>query len=714
MQFQINTPVAAILWRRFAYAALLGASAGLVACGGGGGGGSAPAATGPTATMTVSPTSINVTAGLSDPAPTADISVVVTATSAQSATAFIGGSFTTNGIASTSSSGTGNGGADISLTFKAPGTLGVGTYTDTVTIQACKDQACTGQYSNSPQSVSVTYVVTSASSAPPPSIAPSLSSITPAAATAGDTGFTITATGTNFRPQSVLQWNGSARATTFVSPSQLTAGISSADIAAAGNFTVTVADTGVVSNPLTFMVQPPPNLSLTSAFPSIVPTGGGAYVMTALGAAFNTGSVIEWNGTPLTTTFVSTTVLQATVPATDIATPGTAAVQVNNSAGQVGVSNVANVSIANALPDAVSFLVTPSHAGAITFKSASFPSASKWSVDVGGTPSYALIAAGKVFLTVNGGGGTQLVALDQSTGATVWGPIFIAGAANAAYDSGSVFVLSAPSVGVTPGLMQSYDAATGKILWSTALSGQTSFSSGPTALNGLVFTGGAGSGGTLFAVNEATGAIAWTQEVENGDSSTPAVTNDGVYVSYPCQTYDFTPSSGAPVWTNSSGCEGGGGGTPVVGSGTLFSANGFGSYDGATFNAETGALLGSYAADAPMAVGPQAGYFLKGGTLRALASGSNTVMWSFTGDGTLNTSPILVNSYVIIGGSSGAVYGLNASTGAIVWQVNAGAALQAGAGWGANLQLSGLTAGDGLLVIPAGTKVTAYTLSTDP
>jgi outer membrane protein assembly factor BamB len=661
--------------------------------------------------MTVSPTSINVTAGLGDQAPTADISVLITSASAQSVTAYIGGNFTTNGIASSGSTNAGNGGADISLTFKAPSTLGVGTYTDTVTIQACKDQACTGQYDNSPQSVSVTYVVTNAL---PPSVAPSLSSITPASATAGDSGFTITATGSNFRPQSVLQWNGSPRATTFVSPNQLTASISTADIAVAGNFPVSVADTGLVSNPLTFMVQPPPNLSLTSAFPSVVPTGGSAYVMTALGTAFNTGSVIEWNGAPLTTTFVSTTVLQATVPATDIATSGTAAVQVNNTRGQVGVSNVANVSIANALPDAVSFLVTPSHSGAITFKSASFPASSKWSVDVGGTPSYALIAAGKVFLTVNVGGGTQLIALDQATGATVWGPIFIAGLANAAYDGGSVFVLSAPSAGVNPGLMQSYDAATGKILWSASLNGQYAFDSAPTALNGLVFTGGAGSGGTLYAVNEATGAITWTQSVANGNASTPAVTNDGVYVSYPCQTYDFTPSSGAPVWTNSAGCDGGGGGTPVVGGGTLFSANGFGSYDGATFNAETGAPLGSYAADVPMAVGPQAAYFLKGGTLRALASGSNMVLWSFTGDGTLNTSPILVNGYVIIGASSGAVYGLDATTGAIVWQVNAGAALQAGAGWDAGLQLSGLTAGDGLLVIPAGTTVTAYSLSTNP
>lgn len=713
MRNRINTSVAVSLRRRIVFGALLGVTGILSACGGGGGGGSAPAATGPTATMTVSPTAINVAAGLADPAPTADISALITATSTQNATAFIGGSFSTNGIASSASTNSGNGGVDISLTFKAPSTLGVGTYTDTVTIKACKDQACTAQYDNSPQAVSVTYVVTSASSAPPPSVAPSLFSLNPTSATVGGAGFTITATGANFRAQSVLQWNGSARATTFVSANQLTASISSADISTAGNFTVSVADTGVVSNPATFMVQPPPTLSLISAFPSVVATGGGAYVMTALGTAFNSSSVIEWNGAPLTTTFVSSTVLQATVPSADIVSPGTAAVQVNNATGQTGVSNVAHVSIANPLPDTVSFLVTPSHSGAITFKSVSFPTGSKWSVDVGATPSYALIAAGKVFVTVSSGGtGSELIALDQATGATVWGPILIAGTANAAYDGGSVFVASSAGAGATSGLMQSYDAATGNLLWSAALAGPDSFSSGTTALNGWVYT--AGGGGTLYAVNEATGAIAWTQAVENGDSSTPAVTNDGVYVSYPCQTYDFSPSNGTPIWTNDGGCDGGGGGTPVVAGGTLFSANGFATYDGDTFNAETGALLGSYAADVPMAIGPVAGYFLKGGTLRALASGSNSLMWTFTGDGTLNTSPIVVNSYVIIGGRSGAVYGLNARTGDVIWQVNAGAALPAGAGWAARLPSSGLSAGDGLLVVPAGTTVTAYSLSTDP
>ena len=109
-----------------------------------------------------------------------------------------------------------------------------------------------------------------------------------------------------------------------------------------------------------------------------------------------------------------------------------------------------------------------------------------------------------------------------------------------------------------------------------------------------MYTGGAGSGGTLYAVAESSGEIAWTRGVANGDSSTPAVTDDGVYVAYPCQTYDFSPEDGGPLWENDTGCDGGGGGTPVVANNMLYAPNGFGMYDGDVFEAETGARLGSY------------------------------------------------------------------------------------------------------------------------
>ena len=82
--------------------------------------------------------------------------------------------------------------------------------------------------------------------------------------------------------------------------------------------------------------------------------------------------------------------------------------------------------------------------------------------------------------------------------------------------------------------MTAWDAATGARAWSRNLDGQYSFSSPPTAFGGSVCVGGAGSGGTVYAVDGATGALRWTASVENGDDSSPVVTDDAVYVSYAC------------------------------------------------------------------------------------------------------------------------------------------------------------------------------------
>ena len=134
------------------------------------------------------------------------------------------------------------------------------------------------------------------------------------------------------------------------------------------------------------------------------------------------------------------------------------------------------------------------------------------------------------------------------------------------------------------------------------------------------------------------------------------------------------------------------------------------SRQGAILDQTTGAVVGSFAATTgEPAFSATAGYFLQSGTLNALTgTDNNTVLWSFTGDGGLTTSPIVVNQAVIIESSSGNVYALNAATGQQLWTVDAGGPPQP-----LNPN-SGLAAGDGLLIVPAGNQVVAYTLSTNP
>src|SRR6266481_6154498 len=60
----------------------------------------------------------------------------------------------------------------------------------------------------------------------------------PDAVAPGGAGFTLTVNGTGFVSGSVVNWNGSGRATTFVNGSQLTASILASDIASASTASV--------------------------------------------------------------------------------------------------------------------------------------------------------------------------------------------------------------------------------------------------------------------------------------------------------------------------------------------------------------------------------------------------------------------------------------------------------------------------------------------
>lgn len=115
---------------------------------------------------------------------------------------------------------------------------------------------------------SIVRLGSTAPTPPPPPPAPALSSLSPSSATAGGPAFTLTVNGSNFVSGATVRWNGAARATTFVSGTQLRAAVAAGDIAAQGTAQVSVVNPdGSSSGTLPFTVGPPagPRFTLTVA-----------------------------------------------------------------------------------------------------------------------------------------------------------------------------------------------------------------------------------------------------------------------------------------------------------------------------------------------------------------------------------------------------------------------------------------------------------------
>jgi PQQ-like domain len=346
---------------------------------------------------------------------------------------------------------------------------------------------------------------------------------------------------------------------------------------------------------------------------------------------------------------------------------------------------------------AVAYQIDPAHTGS-QFDTVSPPLMQRWSRDLGSSVSYPLIAGGKVFVVA----GTMLHALNGASGATVWGPIDLGGSPSIAYESGRVFAVN------RDGLLRGFDAATGTQTWSRQLSGQ-SFTSPPTAIGGTVYINGFS---TLYAVSGQDGAIKWSALNAGGEHSSPAVTTTALYVSRSCDASALSPSTGSIIWHRTSSCFGTFGSTVVFYNGRVYIRNN--DLGNVALDAGTGIPVAEIQALPAPAFHGSTGFFLNVSTLEARDISSGTLKWSFTGDGTLSSAPIVVNGTVYIGSTSGKLYALNESTGTNVWTGTVGAPVNRPDEHNGSEPLTGLGAGEGLIVAPASNLVVAFQAGPPP
>jgi outer membrane protein assembly factor BamB len=382
--------------------------------------------------------------------------------------------------------------------------------------------------------------------------------------------------------------------------------------------------------------------------------------------------------------------------------------------GAFAVVAAASVLVAPAgAANSVAYQVNARHTGHQEDVNLEPPFQRLWARAFPGPTSYPVIAGDRVFLTVanRSSYGTSLYALSRPSGRVLWrrplgGRYYWSGIA---YGDNRVYAVN------FDGVLSAFDPASGNLVWQRDLPDQWSFDAPPTYRDGMVYVSGAGFGGTLYAVTRG-GKLAWTQPVENGDKSSPAVGERKVFVSYACaQTYAFNRTNGSQLWHWDAGCEGGGGRTSVLHRGRLYVRD---FRSGYVLSALSGNLVNVFAAG-PSVGGPPPvfrgteGFIIVDGELRAFNPSTGSVDWTFkdpearTG-GAIASAPLVVNGNVLVGSSEGMLYAVDGTTGRRVWHGYAGAPFYPSDEQNVFRPLTGFAAGQGTLVIPAGSRVVAY------
>ncbi len=137
-------------------------------------------------------------------------------------------------------------------------------------------------------------------------------------------------TGAGFVTDSQVYLDGAPLATTYISASQLSSNLSKNDVATAKIAQLIVVNPQPSNAPQSaasaFTITAAPMIQTVT--PAMARVGGAAVAIQITGSGFTSQSAVTWNGTPLTTSFVSAIQLKATVPSQLLAVIGTVALRV--------------------------------------------------------------------------------------------------------------------------------------------------------------------------------------------------------------------------------------------------------------------------------------------------------------------------------------------------------------------------------------------------
>jgi outer membrane protein assembly factor BamB len=276
-----------------------------------------------------------------------------------------------------------------------------------------------------------------------------------------------------------------------------------------------------------------------------------------------------------------------------------------------------------------------------------------WRYDTGGpVGSSPTLANGLVYV---GSDSARVLALDASTGDKVWefgtGGAVIASPTAA---NGLVYVGSFEDA-----TFQALDASTGVPVWSFAA--PASIYKAAAVARDMVLVPTALPEDGIHALDSSTGDELWRYVAPSYHVSSPIAANGLVYITVfdLGAIFALAPSNGRLIWRYD-----GYGGTidtaPVVANGLVYTVSSQGYVDavaadtGAPFwttNLETCSLYFGSPAAANGVV-----YLDCGNQLHALDAMTGSVLWSYQGTATFNSSPAVVNGMVYVGSSDGVLH----------------------------------------------------------
>ncbi len=172
---------------------------------------------------------------------------------------------------------------------------------------------------------------------------PTISSLWPTVHPATTDPVTITVTGTGFCPGATVYTNGmdgDESVTTFVNSTTLSVAVDAEDVATGGmvGFVAVNPSPSVGYSNQQFLKVTNPSPGIVSISSSSMPVGSPSFTLTVTGSNFVPASAISFNNSACVTTFISSTMLTAVIPALDLRTTGSFIISVASPYAKSGES----------------------------------------------------------------------------------------------------------------------------------------------------------------------------------------------------------------------------------------------------------------------------------------------------------------------------------------------------------------------------------------